>query len=482
MKRTDIIAIAILVASMLRIASTWTIYSATVDEPMHVSTELELYTQQTNDYQPWNAPLPRIVLGLLPYVGGMDFDPSATDREQLLHVFHSDGQYDRNLILARSGNLVFFVIASMTVWWWARRDHGSAGGCIAMLLFTLQPMIAGHAGLATPDMAGAASIAASLFAFVRWLDVPTVRRAAVVGVAFGIAVLCKFSALGFVPVACAGMYLVRVRMDRNQRDAGKALLVVLLTSGAVVVAGYAFRIDWLITGFKGLAAIERQGMLSYLFGEVRETGFWSYFPVAVALKSTIAFLILVIAAFFTRRHRVIELLAASILILVVAMTSHLDLGVRYVLPIYAPLSVTAAAAALHFRRRWIPILLLSWHVAASAIAYPDAFPYFNELAQPRPWEYLVDSNIDWGQDVLRLRDVVRRKKIDRLGIAVMGWHDWNALQFPPTYVVERDVPSRGWIAVSEQMYAVGPRPCPCPWLKGRSYERVGKSIRLYYLP
>ena len=179
MKRTDIAALALIVLSMLRIASTWTVFSATVDEPMHVSAGLQLYTQHVYTYQPENPPLPRLVLALAPWLGGMDFDPARRVDEQLLRVFHSDGRYETNLVLARAGNLVFFVIASLATWWWARRELGETAGFVATLLFTFQPMVAGHAGLATHDVAATAGVAVSLLAFARWLDERTceTRRA-----------------------------------------------------------------------------------------------------------------------------------------------------------------------------------------------------------------------------------------------------------------------------------------------------------------
>lgn len=58
----------------------------------------------------------------------------------------------------------------------------------------------------------------------------------------------------------------------------------------------------------------------------------------------------------------------------------------------------------------------------------------------------------------------------------MGWHDWDALGYPPHYLLQRDVPSQGWVAVSEHLYTVARG---APWLEGRPYERIGTSIRLY---
>jgi 4-amino-4-deoxy-L-arabinose transferase-like glycosyltransferase len=518
-KRADVAAIALIVLSLVRMMATFTIYSATVDEPMHLSAALQLYTVHDYSYQPENPPLPRVIFGLAPWLGGMKFDPAIKMEEQLQRVFYSNDRYRTNLVLARVGTLVFFTLAALATWWWGRRELGATGGLVTAALFTLQPIIVGYSGLATHDGAATAGVAVALLAFLRWLDVPSTRRAMVFGAAFAIAILCKFSCVGYVPVACLAMYLVRCVRDANVRAAWRRIVpsffAALIPCLVMIWAGYAFTMDrvemlegvrdilgngavarfvtqhpkwplpapmfWM--GVGGLIRFDRLDFYGVLFGEIKARGWWYYFPIAVALKSTLASLVLALGALFVRRMRAAgEALAAALAILALSMTSHLDLGVRYVLPMYVPLSVAGAAAALAmFERRRLRIAafaLVAWHVVASLTAIPDAFPYFNEAAGRRPWLYLVDSNVDWGQDILRLKRVLREKKIDRIGIAAMGWNDWDALRFPPHYELQRDAPSQGWAAVSEHLYwVVGYR-----WLHGRPYERVGKSIRLYYIP
>jgi hypothetical protein len=68
------------------------------------------------------------------------FDPNRTVPDQLLGVFYSDDRYKTNLVLARAGNLVFFVLASMAVWLWARRMLYETRALIAVALFSLQPI------------------------------------------------------------------------------------------------------------------------------------------------------------------------------------------------------------------------------------------------------------------------------------------------------------------------------------------------------
>jgi hypothetical protein len=242
----------------------------------------------------------------------------------------------------------------------------------------------------------------------------------------------------------------------------------------------------------GLLEIDEGGFQTFLCGKVSTTGWWWYFPFAILLKTTISTLLLIaIGAWFalrdsTLRWPFVEWTTAAFAIIAVAMPSTLDLGVRYTLPFYAPFSIAAAAAAVAMIRTSrvhtaVVALLLVAHLGASALAHPDYFPYFNALAGRDPSRYLIDSNLDWGQDVLRLRSAVRREHIQSLAVSLMGSADYAALRFPPVFPAEGWGGSHGWVAVSDHSYRMGG--AHGAWRRlPRSYLRVGKSIRLYHVP
>lgn len=512
-RKLDLVAIAAIGFAILRVAATWTVFSATVDEPMHVSAALQLFVGHDYAYQSENPPLPRVVLGIAPWLGGMQFDPTHGVETQLRRVFYSGRGYKTNLVLARCGNLVFLLIAALATWRWSRRELGEAGGALAALIFTMQPMVLGHAGLGTLDVAATAGTIVALYAFSRWLDDPAPRPAALLGAAFGFAIVCKFSCIGYVPAACAAMAIVRRRRVRPT-----TLAIAVTTCAVTIWAAYGFTIGrlsflenardvigggailrfigahgdwplpahWFVLGVLNLVRVSRFGFTSYALAMSTTTGWWWYFPFALALKTTLASLLLALGAAGLRRTRVArETLAASAAIVAVAMPSALDLGVRYVLPVYAPLSIAAAAVALAMlrapRRRTVAacVALLAWHCGASLLSHPDEFPYFNELAGRQPWHYLADSNLDWGQDVLRLKRTLRREHVADVQLSLLGWHDYDALGFPPHEPFDAAAPPpHGWIAVSEHMIRVigGERS-----LRDQPYRRVGRSIRLYHV-
>ena len=525
-RHADALAIALVVLALLRVGSILTTFSFTSDEPVHVASGVELLVQKRYLIQVENPPLPRLILTLPLVLRGVDVDQNIPiERYQGMLLYA--GGYRTNLLLVRAGNLLFLLLALLATWRWARLEIGPEGAALATFFLSLQPVILGYSGIANHDIAATAGLAVSLLAFSRWFDRPAFSRAVVAGLAWGVSIGLKFSLIALVPAACGAAYVCRVIYHRHERRSSGTLLkhlpVVGLAAAIGLWATYGFTFgslrEWglettnggpiaasifgadttlpaphLVVGILGIYAFERIAFWSYALGQWTTTGWWWYFPLALAVKSTIASLVLPLWGFCaTRRDRLTRrgwtvAAASAIAIILIVLPSRLNLGIRYILPVYVPLSLAAASGALAMvgggRRsaRIAAVTLMAWHGAASIAAHPDYFPYFNEVVRTNPGRILIDSNLDWGQDVLRLASVVKRKGIDHLGIALVGMHDFNYLGFPPTYTVNPSTPARGWIAVGEHVYWTGEREGGWRWLHDHSYERVGTSIRLYWLP
>jgi hypothetical protein len=133
----------------------------------------------------------------------------------------------------------------------------------------------------------------------------------------------------------------------------------------------------------------------------------------------------------------------------------------------------------------LAVLLAGWQVASSFRSHPDYLAYFNELA-PRPERILVDSDLDWGQDLKRLADTLRARDIREVSIAYNGSADLSRHGLPITRELVPFRPTSGWIAISLfclKMGKIGTRtPDEFAWLERfEPVARVGSSIRLYHL-
>jgi hypothetical protein len=165
---------------------------------------------------------------------------------------------------------------------------------------------------------------------------------------------------------------------------------------------------WL--GYLFLTLRGAYGHPTYLNGQVSFTGWWYYFPEALLVKSSLAFLAALAISFvvlLTRRRGV----GRSLLVLIpaggyfaIGMFSHYQLGIRHLLPILPLLYVFVAMQLTTVRWRRVLIGLIVVGTIETAWIHPDYLAFFNVAAGgPGKGErYLIDSNLDWGQDLGRL--------------------------------------------------------------------------------
>jgi hypothetical protein len=258
----------------------------------------------------------------------------------------------------------------------------------------------------------------------------------------------------------------------------------------------------LFQGIGQLAAKNRAGHKSYLLGEVRTTGWWYFFPVALTVKSPIPFLLLTFAGIAVaaaggrdERRRRLEPVAIAAAILLVSLPSRINIGLRHVLPLYPFLPVTAGlgAAALLRSRPWhrlgaaLAVTLVGWQIAASVRTHPDYLAYFNELAAGHPERILVDSDLDDGQDLKRLADTLRARRIPAIWLAYAGSATVAEHGLPPVRWLEPHHEVKGWVAASLYSIKLGSLDRPghddFAWLdRYPPVARVGRSIRLYFIP
>ena len=520
-----IAAIGVLtIVAMVRVASTHRTFSATVDEPIHLASGFEWFKGElTTDMT--HPPLAR-VLGALPLKAeGLPYPtPSGmVDRGNQL-LYHGD-HYVKNLARARMGNLVLLALAIVTVAVWARRFFSTGVAIAAAALFSTLPLLLGHAGLLTTDLSIAATLPLALLALDFYLESPTMKRGLVLGLAIGLGLLSKFSFVVFFPPAV--IVIVLMRRPLNVRAA--TLMVAVAIAFMTVWAGYRFDLrrpadvvkdganilEWaapaplkpvarllgripipapaMPLGMAQVKLHEVYGHTAYLLGKESRTGWWYYFPVVFFYKSPLPWLIL--AAWGTlvllraRDRRGLQLVAIPAAILLTAMTTSLNIGARHILPILAPLSIVAGYAVVDIWQknrdafgRVALVGLVAWLVVGVAIEHPDYLAWFNETAQPNPSYFAADSNIDWGQDVLRLSRVVKEMQIDHLHAAFMNSTRLDAHGIHATGLVPHQRVS-GWVAVSENWLRFGEAKGDYDWLSNyRPVRQVGKTIRLYFIP
>jgi hypothetical protein len=495
-RRAAWLAVLLVLIASARIVSTYTVFNHIIDEPDHLAAGMEWLSAGKYLYEDQHPPLARVMGALGPYLDGERWHAGPASYREGYRILGRDAHYDRILALGRAGILPFFWIASAVVFLWGYRAAGPSAALVATLLFTTLPPVLAHAGLITTDMAAAACIGGAALASLFWIERPSRRRTAVFGVALGLACLSKFSALVFLPAALLAMH--RGLLWRHRRQLAAACAVAFV----VVWAGYRFsfaRVDYLhlrlpaprfFTGLETLWAHNAAGQAAYLWGRRSPSGFWYYYPVVLALKTPLAFLLLAGGAASAGCRRIFARLAPPLAfclaILLCGAASRINIGVRHILPVYVGLAVVSGAVAAtllkHRAARWMVAGLLLWHVASGALQHPDYLAYTNEIAGNRPENFVADSDLDWGQDMKRLADRLRRA-----GAAEVTFEPFNRTYpslaghpFPRVLAVDPARPSPGWNAVSESTWKIFGVP---KWADGKQpQERVGRSIFLWHFP
>jgi hypothetical protein len=260
----------------------------------------------------------------------------------------------------------------------------------------------------------------------------------------------------------------------------------------------------MVKGMHWLMVHNRRGHASFLLGQAGDTGWWYYYPVALAVKTPLAVLVLLglgVVLLIKRRAELAYRLPAAFVfgILALSLFSRINIGMRHVLPVCIGVSIIAANAVLWLVERakrarwpgWVLAVLLVWLAAAGARKHPDYLAYFNELAGKEPEKVLVDSDLDWGQDLKRLGKRLQELGATHVYLAAISPGIFPYLrsthEYPPILEMDPKVPLPGWTAV-------GPTAWKALWPKIKEYrdtalwvddakprERVG-SILLFHVP
>lgn len=391
------------------------------------------------------------------------------------------------VIRARVPAALLTLALAALLWSWARSVGGAAAGVAALGLLAFHPSILAHGHLATTDLPATFAMLFASWAFWRWSLAPTLGRAALFGLAFGLGVATRLTAWLLLPCFVLLTAFEARRMGHRGRR-GRNLVVLTAVCLAlvplVVWASYGFHYaPWpgesvaervrdrigppgqLIGAFQSLRLLPEaylesaryqlehnlSGHPAYLLGRHSKTGWPHYYLVAFLVKNTPGFLLGIagLALFLWRKRKAMGQVVAHWLVPPAAMflavsAGGIQIGERYLLPLYPYLILLLAmmAAFLWESRRGRAMLaaLFLLHAGPTLAAAPrGALTYFNVLAGGAQGGHrvLLDSNLDWGQDLPRLAAWMRLRRVSTIQLAYHGVDD------PDRYGIDHeDLP--GW--------------------------------------
>ena len=535
--------------------------SATWDEPGHITAGYAILTAGDYRLDIEHPPLLRMWMALpLMFKPAVQADLPAIDpaRPETIaftgpfdagHTFlYKRNDADAILFAARAMVMVLGLLLGLLVYWWVTEAKGQRAATAALALLLFEPNLAAHAGLATTDFGVTTFSFGAVFFLWRasrnwnWLNL----TAAIVFCI--LAIFTKFSALILVPMLPA-LLLIAGPSPRSSklRQAATLTGLLLLAGWCVAWLVYGVRYEpsrvagsrialhavpavvqavpgWtaLVSTVDGLHLLPNalsQGFLhaqslavsrpAFFAGDYSMQGWWYYFPAAILLKTPIVILLLFGVGVFAAFRRQpswfgVFLLIPTAMFLAFAMTSNLNIGLRHVLPIY-PFMVLLASVGVESvvsnlkRRGSGTVALLSLAALEFAAVYPHNLAYFNLLAggPSNGFRYLADSNVDWGQDLERLKSWMNDRHVDHINLAYFGVAE------PAYYGIDRTdlwgttipgvAPSAmgpprlpGYVAISVTLLDGVPfdergRDFYAPLREREPAAKIGGSIRVYWV-
>jgi hypothetical protein len=388
-------------------------------------------------------------------------------------LFRNGPQYSADSLVfrVRMAAMSFALLLAILVFFAAREMFGDAAGLLAILLLVFEPNIVAHGAYVTTDVAVSCFLFAAVYTFYRYVKQPSALRLVFAGLAAGLALGSKHSAILLLPILillAAGVIILR---PRGIQEGTRSKLTGKLALALVGISVIAIGVLWACYGFRyaarpaGLALhpslaeytqplrpLEAHGILlfarfhllpeSYLYGltDVRSMangmpaffmgkdyahGVWQYFPAVFVIKSTLGFLALFVLSLYAmitgkvrRPLEVLFLAVPPVFYFAIAMESSLNIGARHILPVYVFLSVLLAGTSVALMRtgkawRYAVAALVVFHIASSLHAYPVDIAYSNELwgGPSQTHRYLSDSNTDWGQQLKAVKQYIDKNNI-----------------------------------------------------------------------
>ncbi len=276
------------------------------------------------------------------------------------------------------------------------------------------------------------------------------------------------------------------------------------------------------------------GNTTYFLGEIKGVAWKKYFPVVYFIKEPLAFWGLVAMALlswtillrpnrYKAKHWIknhfseFAMFVWLIIYWYASITANINIGVRHLMPIYGFVFILLSGQLIDISKKinkkflltayhLLLTIFLGWYLFENLKIFPHYLTYFNQTALFRPsWVsegqvggghlYVVDSNIDWGQDAKRLADWVDKNNISKISLDYFGWSDagyylknkyvWiNAGKYKNSREFLADNPDGGYIAVSKSFF-MGSRENSeksYAWLDSyKPVADIGNSIFVWYI-
>lgn len=385
--------------------------SATMDEQAHIPAGYSYISQQDMRLNPEHPPLLKDLAGLSAWLGSKLTAQPINFPDQLeswqtgindqwafgrQFLYRSGNDADQIIFWSRLPMLLLMLLLGFYIFKSAKEIYGHKAALLALVFYSFSPTFLAHGRYVTTDVGAAAAFFIATYYLIKWLQKPNKRNLVWAGLAFGLALLTKFSLVLLIPYF---IFLVVVWVIFKKRALVKSLvglLLIGLIGLALIWPIYQFHVwnypvtrqladsqfhfcDYPVKSaseaviwmadkpllrpygqfFMGFLMVMRRalgGNTTYFLGEVSNLGWHHYFPIVFLIKVPLTFLVLTLIALLLAAWQIkrpfwqkpyyrtinwlkthlIEFAFLSFLALYWASSikSNLNIGIRHILPTF----------------------------------------------------------------------------------------------------------------------------------------------------
>src|SRR3989344_5749098 len=269
-------------------------------------------------------------------------------------IFNSGNDADLIKHLVKLPMLLFFVLSATLIFKWGRKLYGNTGAITALILFSFSTTVIAHSRFVTTDVPALFGVLLATYYFVNYQKKPNRKKLVLASLAFGTALLLKFSTFLLVPFFIVFAAIYGFVKNPRPADEGapwifskiKDSVKAMIQSIAVFIIGFVF-VVWPVYYFHtynypperqyrdtrqllssygnrrfadpvvwasdrpvirsaaqyglGLLMVTQRavgGNTTYFLGEVSRFGWRKYFPIVYFIKEPLAWWGLVLIALF----------------------------------------------------------------------------------------------------------------------------------------------------------------------------------------
>lgn len=411
-------------------------------------------------------------------------------------IYHFGNDPNVIILASRIPVMLLSLLLGYFVYRWAKELFGKKAGIFALVLFVFDANIIAHSRFVTTDLGISLALFLSMYTLYKFIKKPSWKTISFAGGAFGLALISKFSAAILAPIF-AIVFLMLLISKKHEKGKGifanfdaknfwKRAFSYLLSF--VIVGVIGFLVMWIFyiphtinlspenqralieeslpntgmtntlkamsgnvltrpvaqyfLGFFMVSSHVEGGHDSFLLGQVSNQGWWYYYPVVLLLKVSIPIFIFIglVFVFWKRLEKKdwfteIYLWVLPFVLLVMGMQGSINLGIRYMLPMFPFIFIFLSRLGSLFdfkkmteSRKYanislIVLVFLVWYVVKSLITFPHYLPFYNEFVRggyKNGYKYLTDSNTDWGQDLYRLNEWAEKNNVKEIYVDYFG--------------------------------------------------------------